>query len=395
MRRIARWGGTLAVAATAAFTGTASQGEILALVIYESKPAGALKAYMNPVRGQKRFEAIGVIDVDPQSPQFGKIVKEIELPPDGIAHHLFYNRDSSKAYLVSLGNAPLRVIDMTRESLPMKTVAVPECKVGEDVVFSEDNTRWYLTCMGSNNVIEGDALKDEKLKVIDLPKPYPHGIAIHNGIDRVLASSTVRPSDNGDAGDSISVLKASTGEVLGSFRVSNKPEPGREAPVEILFVPRANPPIAYITNLFGASLWKATWNPQKQDFDVAEAFNFGNNAAVPLEMYFNDDNTRMYVTTAKPGHVHVFDVSADIAKPKLMQSIATAEGSHHIAFNKDMSIGWVQNSLLNLPGMSDGSITVVDIKQGKVIASIDTLKNDGLNPNCIVLLPKWNNPAGH
>ena len=60
-----------------------------------------------------------------------------------------------------------------------------------------------------------------------------------------------------------------------------------------------------------------------------------------------------------------------------------------------MSIGWVQNSLINLPGMSDGSITVVDLKQNKVIASIDALKNDGLNANCIVLLPKWNHLAGH
>ncbi|HEX2255558.1 MAG TPA: hypothetical protein VHG92_02450, partial [Afifellaceae bacterium] len=77
------------------------------------------------------------------------------------------------------------------------------------------------------------------------------------------------------------------------------------------------------------------------------------------------------------------------------QSIATAEGAHHIAFNKDMSIGWVNNSLINLPGMSDGSITVVDLKKGEVIASIDTLKNDGFNPNSIVLLPEWNNLAGH
>ena len=30
-------------------------------------------------------------------------------------------------------------------------------EVGEDVVFSEDNATWYLTCMGSNAVIVGDA----------------------------------------------------------------------------------------------------------------------------------------------------------------------------------------------------------------------------------------------
>ena len=55
----------------------------------------------------------------------------------------------------------------------------------------------------------------------------------------------------------------------------------------------------------------------------------------------------------------------------------------------------MQNSLLNLPGMSDGSITVVDLVKGEAIGSIDTLKEQGLNPNSIVLLPQWNHPAGH
>ena len=49
---------------------------------------------------------------------------------------------------------------------------------------------------------------------------------------------------------------------------------------------------------------------------------------------------------------------------------------------------FVQNSLLNLDGISDGSITVIDLeKGGQVMGSIDTLKAQGFNPNCIMLLP--------
>ncbi len=55
----------------------------------------------------------------------------------------------------------------------------------------------------------------------------------------------------------------------------------------------------------------------------------------------------------------------------------------------------MQNSLLNLPGRSDGSITVVDLRKEKVIGRIDTLKDLGLNSNSIVLLPEWNHLAGH
>ena len=48
----------------------------------------------------------------------------------------------------------------------------------------------------------------------------------------------------------------------------------------------------------------------------------------------------------------------------------------------------MQNSLLNLDGISDGSITVIDLeKGGTVMGSIDTLKAQGFNPNCIMLLP--------
>jgi DNA-binding beta-propeller fold protein YncE len=71
------------------------------------------------------------------------------------------------------------------------------------------------------------------------------------------------------------------------------------------------------------------------------------------------------------------------------------DGAHHVAFTKDGRYAFVQSSLLNLPGMSDGSVAVIDLKKGKKVASMDTLKNQGLNPNLIVLLPEWNDPAGH
>ena len=189
--------------------------------------------------------------------------------------------------------------------------------------------------------------------------PYPHGIAVHNGIDRILLSSTVRATDLGDAGEAISVVEASSGKALGAIKVSNKPSPAGNAPVEILFVPGANPPVAYVTNMYEGTLWTATWNAGKKDFDVQQVHDFSaQGAGVPLEIYFNKKADRMYVTTAKPGHMHIFDLSAGAGKPKLLKSIATAEGAHHIAFTLDGRYAYVQNTLLNLPGMSDGSITV-------------------------------------
>ena len=121
-------------------------------------------------------------------------------------------------------------------------------------------------------------------------------------------------------------------------------------------MPGSEPPVAYVTNMYGGTLWTATWNPAKKDFAVEQAHDFSAlGASVPLEINFNMKTSRMYVTTAKPGHMHIFDISGNPAKPKLLKSISTAEGAHHVAFTKDWRYAYVQNALLNLPGMSDGS----------------------------------------
>jgi hypothetical protein len=113
----------------------------------------------------------------------------------------------------------------------MKTVETPGCQVLEDVVFSEDNRTWYLTCMGSSAVVIGDATTDKPLKTVSAPSSqtpfisYPHGITVHNGIDRLLITSTVRPPDMGEVGETVTVLEASSGKVLSTHKVSLKPSP--------------------------------------------------------------------------------------------------------------------------------------------------------------------------
>ena len=142
-----------------AITATPAGAEILAMVNYESKTKEGLKAH--GIKGQgKRREGIAVIDVDPKSSAFGKIIVDIPLPPDLVAHHLFYNRDMSKLYVTALGQDWMYVMDMKALDYKLKKVKVPGCKVSEDVIFSEDNKTWYLTCMGSSNIIAGDAGSD-------------------------------------------------------------------------------------------------------------------------------------------------------------------------------------------------------------------------------------------
>ena len=232
--------------------------------------------------------------------------------------------------------------------------------------------------MGSANVFVGDVATDTVRAEIKLPDTYPHGIALHTGIDRLLVSNTVS-GDMKDVRDSVTVVRASDHEVLGQIRLSEKPAPAGEAPVEILFVPGANPPVAYVTNMFGASLWTLTWNPATQDFVPARVHDFAAaGQGVALELYFTPDAKTLYVTTAKPGHLHAFDLSAGPGRPKLVTTLPAGEGAHHVAFTRDYRYAFVQNALLNLPGMSDGAITVVDLQSNEVVASMDRVQ-----PRCL------------
>ena len=191
-----------------------ASAELLALLNYESKPD-------QPVRR----EGIAIMEIDPESSDFGKILMDIPLPADLVAHHIFFNRDRTKAYITALGKSLLHVIDLTRFPYRLRAIDVPDCQVSEDLVVSEDNRTWYLTCLGSSTVIMGDAVKDVPIKTVRAAEPatasilYPHGIAIHDGIDRVLVTSTVKPDDMAQAGDSVTVLEASTGKVLSTHKV--------------------------------------------------------------------------------------------------------------------------------------------------------------------------------
>jgi hypothetical protein len=155
-----------------------ARAEILAMMNYESKTEDSLKALQIQGAARERREGIAVMDIDPSSDNFGKILMDIPLPPDLVAHHMFYNRDASKIYMTSLAQPVLQVIDMKKFPWRLKPLETPGCVMQEDVIFSEDNKTWYLTCMGSDNIFIGDAVNDTVTKTIDMPDPYPHGIAI-------------------------------------------------------------------------------------------------------------------------------------------------------------------------------------------------------------------------
>ncbi len=195
-----------------------AEAEILAMMNYESKTPKALKALK--LSGERK-EGIAIVDVDPNSFNFGSIVMDISLPPDLVAHHIFYDRESEKAYMTALGKSRMYVFDLEQFPYRLRRLDLPDCKFGEDVFFSEDNKTWYLTCMMSARVIVGDVATDKVKRIIKLPDSYPHGVAVLSDIDRMLVTSTVS-GDLKVAHEDIIVVEASTGKELRRIKLSKK-----------------------------------------------------------------------------------------------------------------------------------------------------------------------------
>ena len=371
---------------------SSASAEMLAILNYESKAPESLEALQLQGGKQDRKEGIAILELDSKSADYGNILIDIPVSPELILHHIFYNRDLSKAYITALNSTEMYVIDLEKFPYRLKPVAMPNCKVQENIIFSDDNKTWYVTCMGSESVIVGDAVQDLPTSVIKMPGSYPHGIALHEGINRIIVASCVAPDFSG-TGNTVEVIDARTNKHIGSIVVSDSKG---AAPVETVFVPKANPPIAYVTNMMENTLWALTWDALNDTFEADKVFDFESiGAHVPLEIYFNRAVDRLYITTADPGMFHVFDISASVLEPVLLQSFPTAGGAHHVAFSPSEDRAYVQNGLLNLPGMNDGSITVIDLQKLEVEGTIQTFKMAGLVPNSITMLPEWYHPAGH
>ncbi len=285
----------------------------------------------------------------------------------------------------------LHVVDLTRVPYRVKRVDTPGCERLDTVVFSDDNKTWWLTCIGSQKLLIGDAVTDTVTGEIALPEPGPHGLDLHPGLDRLIVTNLGESLQ--DFGETVTIIEARTGAVLSTHKVSLQPSPSHVGPSEVRFLRRTDPPMAYITlNLGGAermgALWAATWNPDKRDFEVQEVFDFApTGGSLPVAMGANSDESLLFVATIRPGQFNIFDISGDPLKPKLLKTLPAGQGAHHAALTPDERYAFVQNGVLNLPGLSDGAITVIDMEKLEVIDTIDTFKDAGYAINHILMLP--------
>ena len=327
-------------------------------------------------------DGLAIIDINPDSDTFGDIMQDVPVGKNVLMHHPFYNQAGSKIYNTALEGERLYRVNLHENTIfDISPIETGSCIVGEDMYFSKNGDRFYLTCMGSDEIIIFDGNTDRKIGEIFSDKTqnpdafvkYPHGISADETIDRMIVTETVSPALK-DPGTTVSIIEYSTGKVLPNIELLQD-ENTPSSPVEVQFHPKQH--IAYVSGMLDGTIWVLDWNEETKTFDtklVDDGKTRDQN--MPLDITFGP-NGNMYVSFAKPGVVNEYSLD-DPKQPKLLRTLPAEHGAHHILFSPDNQYMFVQNNLLNLEGINAGTISVVDFKTGNLITTLDKFTDQGM-----------------
>ena len=337
--------------------------------------------------------SIAIIEMDPESANFGNILYDYALPKlDAPMHHLYYS-PNGRLYATGLGSqCSLAEISLVRNAAAKPIISNFEClntngqNVGEDIMWHSVNGELYMfvTFMGGSDLSQLDtgtvgvfnAQTNEIVKIIEARKsqvepgqPYimfPHGISAYG--DRMVVTSSVHPTIATEVGNTITVIDLNTFEPIETIVIEDaKPVGFPSSPVEVLFVRPSIvdgvEPALLVNTMFGFETWKIPYNVQTKAFGEPEKLYDGATAgtAVPLEFYGNQDE--LFISHGVPGIVKRYDLQQ---LPNLVSSgddIKAESGAHHMIFYKAASgrkLIAVQNNLLNLGDAKDDDPTDVD-----------------------------------
>jgi DNA-binding beta-propeller fold protein YncE len=356
-------------------------------------------------------DGVALMDLNPESPDFGKIVQQVEMGPGVLPHHLYFNRDQTKLYNTALGGERLYEVGLQKDAKGVPTITeitpidVGDNLVGEDIYFTEDGSRFYMTFMrGRGGERDGtvgvfDAKTDQLLEVISAPEPadpgsdapfilYPHGISANEELGLLMVTSSQPPTGT-HYGNTVTTIDLKTNQPIKTQLVADSPE-DRSLPVEVLLLRDDLPPYALASTTMGGDIWIAPYDEGSKTFGdfvkVVDSEKEG--LGVALEFYIHTSHNgrkELYVTFGVPGVINVYSLDA-LPQLPLKRTLPAGPGAHHMTFFETESgreLVVVQNNLLNLEGINAGTLMVVDIHTGEVLKTLDMKATYGLLPESI------------
>lgn len=361
-------------------------------------------------------DGVALINLDPESADFGQIMQEFELGEGVLPHHLYYNHDQSRLYNTTLGGEFLYELLLERDEDGVPTITgsqaidTGESIVGEDMFFTEDGETYWMTFIGgSGGERDGsigvfDAQTNELINTIVAPEPenpangepfvlYPHGISANEDLGYLMVTSTVHPDLTTGVGNTVTVIDMETGEPVQTALVGESWEDLTQ-PVEVLMLRDGLPSYALVTTIFGGDIWIAPFDEESGRLgEFTEAMDGGaNGLGVALEFYIgpgedleSDEDQLLYVSFAVPGVVNAYSLD-NLPELELVKSFQAEPGAHHFGFfvtESGREAMVIQNNLLNGEGINAGTFTIVDIHTGESLGSLDLAAEYGLMPESV------------
>jgi DNA-binding beta-propeller fold protein YncE len=361
-------------------------------------------------------DGVALINLDPESADFGQIMQEFELGEGVLPHHLYYNYDQSRLYNTTLGGEFLYELLLERDEDGVPTITgsqaidTGESIVGEDMFFTGDGETYWMTFIGgSGGERDGsigvfDAQTNALINTIVAPEPenpangepfvlYPHGISANEDLGYLMVTSTVHPDLTTGVGNTVTVIDMETGEPVQTALVGESWEDLTQ-PVEVLMLRDGLPSYALVTTIFGGDIWIAPFDEQSGRLgEFTEAMDGGaNGLGVALEFYIgpgedleSDEDQLLYVSFAVPGVVNAYSLD-NLPELELVKTFQAEPGAHHFGFfvtESGREAMVIQNNLLNGEGINAGTFTIVDIHTGESLGSLDLAAEYGLMPESV------------
>ena len=306
---------------------------------------------------------VSVIDTDPSSPDFNKVVSTIEMGKEmGKPSWIAITPDRTRAYMVHYWSNTVTVIN-TDPSSPDFNKVVSTIEVGGYpliLAITPDGTRAYVThhmsFVGNVSVIDTDPSSPDFNKVVSTIEAggYPGGIAITPDGTRAYVTSygnsPVLVIDTDPSGpDFNKVVSTIEGADGPPYRVAITPDGTR----------------AYITSTSysGNNVSVIDTDPSSPDFNkVVSTIEAG---PFPAGIAITPDGTRAYVEHLSSGDVSVIDTKTNTLIDTF--SIPTTIGTMHngIAITPDVSHVYVAHYR---------SVVVIDTSDNSVVDTI-TMEN--------------------
>lgn len=358
-------------------------------------------------------DGVVLMNLDPESEAFGAILQKREIGEGVLPHHLYFNRDQTRLYTTALGGANLYEIklDNGRDGLPhmgwIKGIDTGANRVGEDIYFTEDGRRYYVTFMGGQGGDQGgsigvfDAKTNALIEEIIAPVPaelpaaepfilWPHGISANEELGLMMVTSTIHDDLQTGVGNTVTLIDMETNQPLKTYLVSESWDE-LSSPVEVIMLRDGLPQVALVSTMIGGDIWMSEYDEAVGIYGEFEKVIEGDDEGLawPLEFYIYENHLgqkELYISFAVPGVINVYSLDDLSNGLVLKRQLPAGEGAHHMTFFETRSgreVVAVQNNLLNLDGLNSGLLTVVDIFTGEVVGVVDMPAEYGLMPESV------------